>query len=98
MGYVGRKVGLGFTVGTEGLEFGTGELVNLGFALFPSCVDGVGCASTADGVELDGQRSRWVGGLGGMGWGVILRSRWVRGLGGMGWGGMLGGKGAEGWG
>ena len=54
VGFGGRKVGLGFTVGTEGLEFGTGELVNLGFALFPSCVDGVGGASTTDGVELEG--------------------------------------------
>jgi hypothetical protein len=54
VGYVGREVDLGFTVGTEGLEFSTGEVVNAGFGFFPSCVDGVAGASTADGVELAG--------------------------------------------
>ena len=78
------------TVGTEGLEFGTGELVNLGFALFPSCVDGVGCASTADGVELDGQRSRWVGGLGGYGLGGDIEEPLGTGVGGYGLGSDVG--------
>ena len=51
--------------------------MNLLFALFPSCVDGVGCASTTDGVKLEGQMCRWVGGLGGMGWGVRLGGKGV---------------------
>jgi hypothetical protein len=66
---VSREVGLSVAVDPKRLEFGARELVNLGFALFPSCVDDVVGAATAHGVVLDGLGCRWVGGLEGMGWG-----------------------------
>ncbi len=46
--------------------------MNVRFALFRGCKYGVAGAFTVDGVELEGLRRRWVGGLGGMGWGVSL--------------------------
>ncbi len=51
--------------------------MNVRFALFPGCKDGVAGAPTADGVELEGLRRRWLGGWGGMGWGVRLGGKGV---------------------
>ncbi len=51
------------------------------FPLFPGGKDDVAGASTADGVELEAWKRRWVGGLGVMGWGVMgnVLGRWVEG-------------------